>query len=281
MTKDTTFSHKVPRDPQTRIAKPGRTADGDVINTIKCNLEGDTLSEWSVRLNHGASFGVHKKAGESNLASVKYDFLENDKKYSAEGAVYQRLDFYLCIERELKNMMVSIILPSFLLSLASLSCFSLEIEANQANRLGVLFTIILTIIANQFVSQGRLPYLAYFTWMDACLLALQFYVYAVVIETCIVIDLAPRFNKTADEADLVAFYVFLAIFAGLTFVGTLTAAILYVRRARLVNKFEIEGRESFEREEKRLRKLWFPNEVNDAEEDEGIIAVTEPKNEKH
>jgi len=258
MTSDVTFTHKVPRDGQTKVAKPGRTKDGAVICTIKCNLEADTLSEWDVLLQEGKTLAEDTLAGTPALAVVKYDFKEHDKAFSAEGAIYQRLDFYVYVERELKNMMFSIIIPSTMLSASSLSIFSLTPDEQRGDRLSILFTIILTIVANQFVTQGRLPYLAYFTWLDAVMLGLQLFVYAIVIETATIESFAMMMDMTTHEADMIALYVMLAMFGVMLVLGIGSGLRLYCQRRRGIRAAEIEGAGSFDREEIRLERIWFP-----------------------
>ena len=268
MTKDVTFSHKVPREMDraknpTREAKPMRLPDGSVICAIKCNLEADTLSEWDVLLQNGMTLEDDAvEIGRPALAVVKYEFKEHDKAFSAEGAIYQRLDFYVYVERELKNMMFSIILPTAFLSLSSLCVFSLDIEGDRGDRFGVLFTVILTIIANQFVTQGRLPYLAYFTWLDLVLLMLQFFVYAVVVETALCERISLATGMDIHQVDIIGMYVLIGLFALLTLITMATGYRAYAHRREQMKTAEADGKKSYENEEARLHRLWFPDEYD-------------------
>jgi hypothetical protein len=266
-TSDVTFSHKVGRDPQTKRAKPLLDGDGNVITAIKCNLEADTLSEWDVLLQNGKSLGSDvEMIGKPAPAVVLYEFQEHDKAFSAEGAVYQRLDFYVFVERELKNMLFNIILPTSLLSASSLCVFSLDIDTDRGNRFAVLFTVVLTIVANQFVTQGRLPYLAYVTWLDVCMLCLQLFVYAIIVETASCQSFAVVLDMDADEVDRIALWVMIALFLFffLSMIGS--GMFLSWRRKQHIAEAERVGKDSFNREERRLRKLWFPEEFSDSGE---------------
>jgi hypothetical protein len=271
-TSDTTFSHKVPRDPVTKRPKPLLDQKGKVMCTIKCNLEADTLSEWDVLLQDGMNLAEGVDVGEPAPAVVCYNFQEHDKAFSAEGAVYQRLDFYVYVERELKNMMFTIIIPTSMLSASSLCVFALDIDENRGDRFSVLFTVVLTIVANQFVTQGRLPYLAYFTWLDGVMLGLQVFVYGIIVETATVEEFARIQGISNQEADRIALWVMIAIFClGLLLSGG-SGVYLYVKRAFGIASAEQRGKDSFDREERRLRNLWFPNEAAD-ESGEIVVSV--------
>lgn len=277
MTNDVTFSHKVPRvmditKNPSLMASPLFHKDGDVLRTIKCNLEADTLSEWDVMLQDGKVLGAKSVAiGAPALAVVKYEFKEHDKEYSAEGAIYQRLNVHVYVKRELKNMMFSIILPTGLLSLSAISVFSLDIMEIRGERFGVLFTVILTIIANQFVTQGRLPYLAYFTWLDMVMTLFQLFVYLVVLETAIVQSIGEAvYGQGPAEADgtgpvsdfirycdYVGMCVLFGVFACMTLIMVGTARRAIRLRDREMAAAEEVAKESYELEEDRLYSLWF------------------------
>ena len=212
---------------------------------------GRTLCAWV--------FPCCRRTPPSYLGASKYRFLLHDRKYSAEGKVYQRLNFEVCVEREFTNMFITIILPSVLLALTSLSVFTLDVgvSGNIGNRLQVLFTIVLAIIANQFVSQGRLPYLAYFTWIDYCLLACQLFVYFNVVESAIVLQIAEDNSSwTPEFIDNAAFWFLLCLFVVCLTIGVVSAEYLRIGRSNAVRKFKKEGEESFDIEEKRLNSIF-------------------------
>jgi hypothetical protein len=177
------LTHKVEREYPKTVIK--RDKDGspwkdpkkdDLIQnprrTIKCNLEGDTMSEWSVLLEKDlAKYSRNESACLRNLfafyssclrpvgmsfcfccrrpekskndddekssdpAVVVYEFREHDVKYSSEGQIYQRLDFYIVANRQAKNFLLTVIVPNTLLSGSSLASFSLSIDDD--NNVGI------------------------------------------------------------------------------------------------------------------------------------------------
>ena len=196
------------------------------------------------------------------LGASKYSFSLHDRKYSSEGKVYQRLDFEVCVERQFKNVFITIIAPTTLLAITSSSVFTLDdvgISGNIGNRLQV---IVLAIIANQFVSQGRLPYLAYYTWIDFCLISCQLFVYLNVIESAIVLQSAslhqslhPNSTLTPEHIDLYLFYSLLGLCILLLLTGSISACCLRNSRTEAVKKFVEESKMSFDEEESRLKRL--------------------------
>lgn len=255
-TSTTTFSHKVNRDETTGCAKP-MFVNGKLLTTIKANLEADTLSEWDVLLQGGGKLDSAKEShiGHPSLAIMKYRFQEHDAALSAEGQVYQRLDMFVYVERELKNMIVSIILPSSLLSIASLSVFALPIDTNRGDRFSVLFTLILTIIANMFVTQSRLPYLAYFTWLDGVLLSFQIFVYAIVVETALITPIAESLKMDPIQADMIALWIFVAMFASQLSISWFLAWRLISHRKYKLRVAVEEANDSFLVEETRIAEF--------------------------
>ena len=229
-------------------------------------------------------FPCCRRSSSSFLGASKYRFLLHDRKYSAEGKVYQRLNFEVCVEREFTNMFITIILPSVLLALTSLSVFTLDVgvSGNIGNRLQVLFTIVLAIIANQFVSQGRLPYLAYFTWIDCCLVACQLFVYFNVIESAIVLQIAEDHSYwTPEYIDNIAFWVLFGLFFICFIIGVVSAMLLRFHRSIAVRKFKKEGEESFEIEEKRLNSVFtkYTSKKNNIPESDLVTTATSDDNE--
>ncbi|KAH9261916.1 hypothetical protein BASA81_000572 [Batrachochytrium salamandrivorans] len=254
-TAQTTFSHKMgKRDPATKMSvkRPTTTLP------IKCNLEADLISEWSVLLENGNRMHQGENTpGVSNVAAVNYVFGENDKFLSGIGAVYQRMDMYLMAVRELKHIMFSICFPSLMLAASSLCIFALE-EAG--DRFGVLFTIILTIVANQFTTQDRLPNLSYYTWMDSFLMSLQVFVYVLVVWTAILHRVAALAELPTEEIDLVAFYVMVGAFVANFLYFAFRAVYIRRRRQNNMAQFLKDSSRSFEREEARLHHMYYPDE---------------------
>lgn len=260
-----TFSHKMGRDEATGLAKP-MLVDNSVMSTIKANAEDELLSEWDLLLiDPSTKGGGRGREGGSSPAVLKYRFLEHDKKYSAEGAIYQRLDAYMFVKRETKNMAVTVMLPTTMLSCMSLSVFALDVESSQGDRFSILFTLILTIIANQLVTSARLPNLAYFTWLDFVMLSLQFIVYGIVVETAMVVPFSRLSGVDPQLADRYALFVFIALLLAQIVISWTVAFFMIRRRNEQMRKSRDDGASSFEVEETRIaeirRKFGLPAKV--------------------
>jgi hypothetical protein len=70
-----------------------------------------------------------------------------------------------------------------MLAIATLTVYSMEVVLNSGNRFQVLFTVVLTIVANTIVLDGNLPKLPYTTWVDSFLFRITLYVYVIIVET--------------------------------------------------------------------------------------------------
>jgi hypothetical protein len=277
-TSETTFTHKVQRQskPQAIDAKlpdglkwydennPGLPDPKDHVKVvkwlepapgtkprIKCNLEGDTVSEWTILLQPKEGIAT---ANNSDPAVAVYSFKEHDPAFSAENAIYQRMDLYVVAMREVINFLWTVVVPTTLLSASSLSVFSMDINSNGGigNRLTILFTIILAVIANTISSQGRLPRVDYLTWADIVLNAMQYFLYLMVIQTSICISLATAINMAPEDLDNICFWVLLGIFAVLEIVVVVSGVRLHHERALTAAMEILNSRKCFWQEEDRL-----------------------------
>jgi hypothetical protein len=188
-------------------------------------------------------------------AISSYYFREHDPKWSAVNAIYQRMDFNIVAHRKIKNFLMSVIMPTTLLCASSLSVFSMEIVDNIGNRLSILFTIVLAIIANSIATQDRLPRVDYFTWADYCLNSLMMYVYLVVIETSICEKLADHLHTDPDNLDTIFFWVFLGVFCVMIVVGIGSGFNLHHERAIVGEIEKTKAQRCFWVEEDRLYEV--------------------------
>jgi hypothetical protein len=249
-TSQVTFTHRVVRESS---GAPKVMRDGKPMRSIKCNLEEDTLSEWYVVAPGGGSLDAELCNPSPALSS--YAFIEHDRAFSAEGAVYQRLDFKVYVFREVKSIIYTVLVPSILLSFASLSIFSMDIEKKAQDRLAVLFVIILTLVANQFIVAGRLPHLNYRTWVDWVILTMQFFVYGLVLQTSLCITIANSMNILPRDVDKTCLQIFGGIYACIIFIVFASGFSLYwIRRANIKN-IERDYEQSFTKEEQRLEQI--------------------------
>lgn len=269
MSSDVTLTQKIPdRDKlRNRTYGPGVNVDAstnrdsiETARTIKCNLENDTMSEWNAVLeNDGLKIGMGQE--ESVKAVCIYQFREHDKSLSAEGKIYQRLDLYVVVYRQVQNFVVAVVIPTALLCAASLSVFSLDVVDRPGDRLSVLTTIVLAIVANSYVSSERLPHVDYNTWADKVLLSLSLFVYFVILETSICAHLESR------EADTVLAYVFLVAFLIIMAVMFWSALGLHKKRQFNDSVEREKHKQCFWREEDRLLEV-----------ETGIVRRTNPAN---
>jgi hypothetical protein len=247
-----TFTHRVARDAN---GNAKTMADGKPMRSIKCNLEEDTLSEWNVLLPGGALL-EGSKLGRPTPAVSTYEFHEHDPAFSAEGQIYQRLDFKVWVFREIESIMYSVVLPSILLSAACFSIFSLDVVENNNDRFGILFTVILTLVANQFIVGGRLPHLNYLTWVDWVLLSMQLFVYALILQNSICEHLANLAgDMTPQDADLISLWAFLGLYGFMLCMCGLSAYYYLKKRKEKTEWVEKEFYKSFEVEEERFKSV--------------------------
>jgi hypothetical protein len=169
--------------------------------------------------------------------------------------IYQRLDFSVVAQREVKNFLFSVIMPTAALCVASLSIFAIEVSdegEGLGDRLSILFTIILAIIANSIATQGRLPRVDYFTWADYSLYTMQFLVYLVVVETSSFMSIAAQVKIDIRTLDRYLMYLLMTIF-GVTYVILGASGLeLHHRRALKADHHFKRDKASFWVEEERL-----------------------------
>ena len=159
------------------------------------------------------------------------------------------------------------ILPMIMLAISTLTVFSMEITFNIGNRFQVLFTIVLTFVANQIVIDGNLPKLPYTTWVDRFLFRLTLFIYFIIVETGAIIPMSAGLDhvtntssaqENADLFDLGGFYISVALIAGVIGHGWASAWWVIRKRDIWSRRVQEESRYSLIREELRLTELGFP-----------------------
>ncbi len=194
---------------------------------IKSNFEYEVLTEWII-----------VRDPENGQALSYFSFEGADPKLSAQGVAYNNFFFHILVARDPWAVTLATIIPSTLLALACLCCYSLDITGGPGDRFSVVFTVILTLIANQITSKDRLPILPYLTFIDWYLLLMQMTCYIVGVEAAFVSVYVRWYSKPGDEAkdsyyfDIRGFWVSFALLFG-TFIFFLVKAyssILYRRR---------------------------------------------------
>lgn len=247
------FKWKYPKPPHPNANRELLAAHNN--RSIKCNLEGDTLSEWNiVELPVPPDSYINGVKPPKKYVTV-YRFSEHDPLLSAEGKIYQRLNFYVVAHREFKNVLFSVMGPTAALCIGSLSIFSIDIledGSGLGDRLSILFTIVLAIIANSIATQDRLPRVDYYTWASRSLNLMQTLVYLVVFESAIIRTLAGWRDRTIADLDreilLAIGIIYFLVFGYI--VGS--AFFLHHSRSLRTTSLAKADRRSFFREEERL-----------------------------
>ena len=262
------LTHRVIRDPS---GKPKNGPDGKPVNTIKANLENLNVTEWAIVTPPGVV--AHQELGSSAPASSAYRVTVHNRAFSAESEQYNRLDVFLMVSREIKPALYSLVLPVFLLSLGSFSIFALDVD--DSARYATLFTsapctrassetlktdterapVILTLVAQSFVADSRLPRLPYLTLLDFALLGMQLFVWLLVLESSVVRPVAASLSMDPDLVDQYASYFFAVLYCLMILVFALISVVLYARRGARVERFIKEGDACFDREEYRAQMV--------------------------
>jgi hypothetical protein len=94
---------------------------------------------------------------------------ESDFRFYGEKQEFSEVIMTITLERKSSNMLWKIMFPLILLVSLMWAVFWMNIE-NLADRLNVAFIGILTIVAYQFLIDGSMPRISYFTFTDAVLL---------------------------------------------------------------------------------------------------------------
>jgi len=108
---------------------------------------------------------------------------------------YSVADFCLKIQRRPFHMLSFIAVPLFFITSSSMACFVLDPQEGYASRLSLLFTLLLTLVAFEFIVQGDLPKVNHLTLLDRYICFSALSIFSFVIESA----LAAIFNTTAEE----------------------------------------------------------------------------------
>lgn len=141
----------------------------------------------------------------------------SDFRYYGTKQDFSRVSMTITLERKPSNMLWKIIFPLILLVSLMWAVFWIDIE-HLSDRLNVAFIGILTIVAYQFLLDGNMPRISYFTFTDAVLL-FSFVVMCLCIYESLLVNslwtngkraLAERIDKAAHWAFPVVYFLGLA-----------------------------------------------------------------------
>lgn len=146
-----------------------------------------------------------------DLASREADF-----RYYGGNKVFSELHLTVTLHRQSANFIWKVVVPLIVLVLLMWAIFWLEVD-NLSERLNLAFIGVLTIVAYQFLVDGTMPRIAYFTLTDTILLYSFVLMCLTILETVVVYSMFRAGHKPqAERIDLVVQWVFpLIYFAGL------------------------------------------------------------------
>ena len=138
-------------------------------------------------------------------------------RFYGEVKPVSELLFTVTLQREAASVVWKVILPLIILVLLMWAIFWMEVD-NLSDRLNVAFIGILTIVAYQFLIEGSMPRISYFTFTDTVLLYSFVVMCLSVLESLVLTSMCKAGHKAAAErVDHVARWAFpLIYFAGLT-----------------------------------------------------------------
>ena len=141
----------------------------------------------------------------------------SDHRFYGEVKPVSELLFTVTLQREAASVLWKVVLPLIILVLLMWAIFWMEVD-NLSDRLNVAFIGILTIVAYQFLIEGSMPRISYFTFTDTVLLYSFVVMCLSVLESLVLTSMCKAGHKAAAErVDHVARWAFpLIYFAGLT-----------------------------------------------------------------
>lgn len=169
----------------------------------------------------GATEEFAEKSQKVHMAQWQFDNLqltsgEAGFRYYGGKKVFSEIRLTISLSRQSANFVWKVIIPLIILVLLMWAVFWLEVD-NLSERLNLAFIGVLTIVAYQFLIDGTIPRIAYFTFTDTIL----FFSFAVmslgIFESLLVYALyRAGYKPLAEQIDLVAQWIFpMVYFAGL------------------------------------------------------------------
>lgn len=150
----------------------------------------------------------------------------SDHRYYGEPKQLSEIRFTITLERRSANMIWKVIVPLIVLVLLMSAVFWMEVD-NLSDRLNVAFIGILTIVAYQFLIDGAMPRISYFTFMDTVLLYSFLVMCVSIFESLILHSMCKTGRREAAErVDRFAKWTFPLVY----FLGLLASYLYYVGR---------------------------------------------------
>ncbi len=177
----------------------------------------------------GASEEYAETETRVNIAQWKLSSVEMEEglanfRYYGGNQHFSDLTLTIELERKSGNLIWKVILPLIILVLLMWAVFWME-EDNLSDRLNVAFIGILTIVAYQFLIDGAMPRIDYFTFTDAVLLYSFLVMCLAIFQSLWLYSLCKKGKKeTAEKVDLVFRWFFPVIY----FAGVVASYYYYI-----------------------------------------------------
>ncbi|GFO83472.1 MAG: hypothetical protein A49_30990 [Methyloceanibacter sp.] len=161
----------------------------------------------------GATEEFVKRHRKVDIAQWEFESLEltsgtADVRYYGGNKVYSKIDLAISLKRQSANFVWKIIFPLIVLVLLMWAVFWLEVD-NLSERLNLAFIGVLTIIAYQFIVDGTMPRISYFTFTDIILVYSFVTMALAIFESVIVYSLYRAGHQPlAERVDLIAQWTF-------------------------------------------------------------------------
>ena len=198
------------------------------VQTLQANIIsfGDYTDRVRLVIDQGVQGATEEYANVNHKVNVAQWNLLNldlgegvsDYRYSGTKREFSEITMTITLERKSSSIFWKIMFPLIILVSLMWAIFWIDIES-LADRLNVAFIGILTIVAYQFVIDGNMPRISYFTFTDAVLLFSFMVMCLVIYESLVVHSLwkrgqharAERIDKIAHKAFPVIYVLGLAI----------------------------------------------------------------------
>lgn len=189
---------------------------------------GDSTKEVELRVDQRVLGATEEYAEQERHVNIAEWRLQNvdikagttDYRYYGDEAQSSQIELEITMQRKSANVIWKVLFPLVILVAMMWTVFWLDIDS-LADRLNISFIGILTIVAYQFLIDGAMPRISYFTFTDALLLASFVIMAATIFQSLFVFDLVKRGKKAAaHRVDTVSRWAFPAIYI-LTIIGSL------------------------------------------------------------
>ncbi|MCB1705566.1 MAG: hypothetical protein KDI17_11920 [Halioglobus sp.] len=158
---------------------------------------------------------VNQKVNIAQWNLLNLDMREDvaDFRYYGTKKAFSEINLTITLERKPSNMVWKIMFPLILLVSLMWAVFWMDIQ-NLADRLNIAFIGILTIVAYQFLLDGNMPRISYFTLTDAVLLYSFVFMCLCIYESLLVNSLCKRGRREAAERiDRIVKWAFPVVYA--------------------------------------------------------------------